>query len=227
MRWFDFAPDVGILKYPFPVFGIDFARNVTVLRLRNQRLLIHSSAPFSAADVERIMQFGKPAWLIDATLLHDSFAKHGRAAFPNIPYLAPPGFSEVSRIDTQPLCPAPPEWSGQIDVLPIEGTRKGEYAFFHRASRTLIVADLTFNFPPDTRGWPRFFVRHIMGLPQLRGVSVFFKMLISDRKAFERSINKLLELDFTRMIVAHRDAVEADPKSILKQSLRDRGFGVG
>ena len=226
MVWRQIGEDLALLQYPFRVFGIDFARNVTLIRLADQRLVIHSTAPFSAADVNRIRQFGQPAWLVDATLMHDSFAKQGRAALPTIPYLAPPGLTEISRVNTQPLSPPPPEWSGQIDVIPIEGTSKREHALFHRASRTLVVADLIFHFSPDMRGWPRFFVRHVMRLPRLSGISVFFKMLISDRKAFERSMAKLLELDFNQMVVAHRDVIRVDAKAVLHQALRERGFAT-
>ncbi len=224
MIWHDITPKLALMRYPFPVFGIDFARNVTLIRLRDGRVVIHSTAPFSAADVEAIRNFGTPSWLVDATLLHDTFAKKGHAAFPDIPYLAPPGFSEITAVNTDPLYPAPAYWADQIDVIPMEGLKKHEHALLHRESRTLIVADLIFNFAADTRGWARFFVRHVMRLPRLRGISVFFKMFIADREAFAKSMAKILELDFDRMIVAHVDPIQKDAKAMLRQALEDRGF---
>ncbi|MEP7014445.1 MAG: hypothetical protein ABI925_03310, partial [Verrucomicrobiota bacterium] len=218
------ATDVALMRYPFRVFGIDFARNVTLIRLRDERVVIHSTAPFAAADVDTIRNFGKPSWIVDATLMHDTFAKEGRKSFPDIPYLAPPGFSEVAGVTTELLFPAPADWAGQIDVVPIKGLRKHEHALFHRQSRTLIVADLIFHFAADTCGWARFFVRHVMRLPRLQGISVFFRMLISNREAFEGSMATLLDLDFDRMIVAHAEPVEKDARALLKQALRDRGF---
>lgn len=224
MVWRQIADDVALLQYPFRVFGIDFARNVTLLRLRDGQVVIHSTAPFTPEDVAAVRKFGDPSWMIDVTLLHDTFAQQGRAALPNVRYLAPAGFSEISGVVTESLFPAPIDWVDQIDVLPIEGTRKHEHAVFHRHSRTLVVADLIFSFGASAGSWERFFVRHVMRLPRLRGVSVFFKMLISDRAAFERSMAHLLELDFTRLIVAHRDMIETDGKAVLNQALRDRGF---
>src|SRR5215212_6600917 len=87
MRWRQISDDVALMQYPFRVLGIDFARNVTLLRLRDGRVVIHSTAPFSPSDVDAIRNFGTPAWLVDATVMHDTFARQGRAAFPDIPYL--------------------------------------------------------------------------------------------------------------------------------------------
>ena len=224
MQWRQISDEVALLQYPFGIFGIDFARNVTLIRIADGRLVIHSTAPFSAEDVAAIRRFGEPGWLVEGTLMHDSFAREGRAAFPQIPYLAPIGFSEVSGVAVEPLSPSPNEWSGQLEVIPIEGTRKQEHAFFHRSSRTLILADLIFSFAGDSGWWARFFVRNVMRLPRLHGISVFFKMLIANQEAFRRSMNKVMELDFTRIIVAHRDPIEKDAKSILRQALIDRGM---
>jgi hypothetical protein len=213
------------MSFPFRVFGIDFKRNVTLLRLRDGRVVIHSTAPFAEEDVAAIRAFGEPAWLVEATLLHDTFAKEGRAALIGLPYLAPSGFGEVSGVATQPLEAPPSDWEGEIEVLKLEGTKKNEHALFHRQSRTLVVADVFFSFPPETRGWARLFARRIMGLPaSLFGVSRFFRFLISDKEAFARSLRKMLEWDFERVVVAHREPLVAAGKPAVQRALRELGI---
>jgi hypothetical protein len=219
-RWRQVADDVVVMSFPLRIFGIDFSRNVTLLRLSDGRVVIHSTAPFSEKDIGAIGTFGKAAWLVEATLLHDSFAKEGRAALPGLPYLAPRGFTEISGVATQPVEAPPREWSGEIDVLRIDGTRKNEHVLFHRRSRTLVVADLFFSFPARTQGWARFFARRIMGLPpSLFGVSRFFRLLISDKQAFERSIRRILEWDFERVVVAHREPLETGAKKAVESAV--------
>ena len=216
------AEDVIVISFPFRVFGIDFKRNVTLLRLSDGRVVIHSTAPFTEKDVAAIREFGEAAWLVDATLMHDTFAKEGRAALVGTPHLAPDGFSDVSGIDTQPLDPPPSKWAGQIDVLKLDGTKKNEHVLFHRRSRTLVVADLFFSFPPETRGWPRFFARHVMGLPPtLFGVSRFFRLLIADKQAAAQSLKRLLEWDFDRVVVAHHAPILTGAKAAVESALRD------
>src|SRR5437879_776115 len=100
-----------------------------------------------------------------------------------------------------------------------------EHALLHRRSGTLVVADLFFSFPRDIRGRARFFVRHIMRLPRLFGVSLFFRVLmIRDRKAFESSMKALLQWNFERIVVAHREAVEKEARATVECALRDHGF---
>ncbi len=228
MRWRQIAEDVAVLSFPLRAGGIDFGRNVTLLRLADGRLLIHSTADFSAEDILSIRRFGEPAWLVDATVMHDTWAKPARAAFPRLPYLAPGGFSKASGVATDSLVPPPSEWSGQIDVLPIAGLRlPNEHAIYHRRSKTLVVADLLFHFPAETRGWPRFFIRQVMRLPRLRGISVFFRLMIRDRGAFERSMEELLQWDFTQIVVGHGEPIQSEAKEVMEEVIRERGFRIG
>ncbi len=159
-QWRQIADDVVLMSFPFRTLGIDFRRNVTLLRLGDGRVVIHSTAPFTGQDIAAIRSFGEPAWLMDATLMHDTFAKEGRAALPDLQYLAPDGFAKASGLPTQSLDLPPADWAGEIDVLKIDGTKKNEHALFHRRSRTLVVADLFFSLPPKTRGWPGFFAAY-------------------------------------------------------------------
>jgi len=223
--WCQIADDVVVMSFPWRVFGIDFRRNVSLLRLEDGRVVIHSTAPFTEEDVATIRAFGEPGWLIDATLMHDTFAKQGRAALAGLPYLAPSGFEEASGVATLPLEPAPLEWAGEIELLKLEGTGKKEYALLHRRSRTLLVADLLFSFPSETRGWARFFARRVMGLPaSLFGVSRFFRMLISDKQAFARSVRQMLDWDFERVIAAHHKPIIENAKPAVERALREAGL---
>lgn len=214
MRWRDLGEDVALLEFPLRGLGIDFGRRVTLLRLQDQRLLIHSSAPFTVDDLAAIRRFGQPAWLVEATTMHDTFADSAQAALPDIPYLTPAR-----------LHPAPPDWSGQIEILRIDGLRKiEEHAFFHRASRTLILADALFHFPPETSGWARFFVQKVMRLPRLLGISLFFRLAIRDKERFARSMRDLLKWDFRQIVVAHGEPITADARAVFVRALRERGF---
>ncbi len=209
-----------LMSFPLRAFGIDFRRNVTLLRLADGRVVVHSTAPFTQQDITAIRRFGEPNWLVDATLLHDTFAKQGRAALPDLPYLAPDGFEKASGLPTLPLSCPPSDWAGQIDVLRIDGSRMNEHVLFHRRSHTLVVADLFFSFPAETSGWASFFVRHVMRLPQFFGISAFYRLFaIHNKDAFTRSMSTLLALDFERLVVAHYDPIEMDAKDSVRKAI--------
>ncbi|MDQ3624064.1 MAG: hypothetical protein M3463_16525 [Verrucomicrobiota bacterium] len=219
------AENLWVLRFPLRLFGTKIGRTVTLIRLRNGELVIHSTAPFTWADVSLIAGLGKPGWLVDATRLHGTFARQGHAAFPTLPYLAPEGFSRIAGVRTGSLGAPPAAWSGELDVLRLEGMPKvQEHVFFHRPSRTLVAADLIFNFGPDTSAWTRTFMRCVAGLKCYPGMSRFFRMTIRDRRAFGQSVRTMMEWDFDRVIVAHGEIIEKDGKRRVAEALAARGF---
>lgn len=218
------AENLWLLEYPLSVLGTRHGRNVTIIRLRDGRLIVHSMAPFPEADLARIRELGDPAWLLEAMLLHDTYAREGRDRFPNVPFLGPEGFGEVVGFPVGSLVPPPPEWDGEVEVIPIQGApRLKEHAMIHRPSRTLIVADLVFNFDPDEQGWDRFFHRYIAGFRQYPGTSRIFRWCVSDHQAFRESMEEILSKDFDRIVVGHGRVIESGGKEKLARAL-ERDF---
>jgi hypothetical protein len=212
------AEDLWVLRYAKKLLGVEIGRVVTLLRLRDGRVVIHSTAPFAPDDVAKIHSLGEPAWLLDVSCFHDSLAEQGRAVFPSLPYLVPEGFANAGQLRAISLDAAPLEWEGELRVRRIDGMPKvQEHVVLHVASRTLIVGDLLFNFPQDSTWWTRLFVQHVMRLRNLSGMSAFFRSMIRDRAAFHRSLNEIFTWDFDRVIVGHGDAIETGGK----QQLRD------
>lgn len=219
------AENLWVLPYSLRLFGGDFKRAVTVVRLRSGELVIHSTGPFTPEDVAGILSLGKPGWLLDAMLQHDTFARQGRQAFPGIPYLAPDGFAEAVGFPTEPLIPAPSTWGEELKVLRLEGNPSmQEHVFFHPLSRTLIVADLLFNFGPDTPGWTSFLLLAAVGARHHPGMSRRFRISIKDKAAFQRSVDMLLGWDFDRIIVGHGEVIETDGKRSLRSALKEGGY---
>jgi len=209
------------------MLGVDLHRNVTVIRLANGDLVIHSTGPFSAEDIATITHLGRPAWLLDTLGRHDTFAKEGRAAFPTATYLAPDGFSETVGFPVGALQPKPDAWGDELDVLEVSGAPTlGEHLVFHRASRTLIVADLIFHFPPPQPLWPEILLQLAIGREHAPGMSRPFKTAILDRPAFEASIAAALRWDFDRIVVGHGEVIETGGKAKLRAALQREGFSL-
>lgn len=219
------AENMWELTYPLSLIGAQLGRRVTILRLQSGKLLIHSTGPFTAADVRAIKTLGAPAWLADVTLNHDTFSDLGRAAFPEIPYGLPDDFIHVDG-ERFSLNHPPAEWRDEIQVIEIAGMpRVREYAFYHRPSRTLIVADLVFNFEQCST-WTRQFFRWAGGIKEYPGMSRLFASLISDKPAFTRSLQQIFQCEFDRLIVAHGAIIQTNAKQRLANALKTRGFDV-
>jgi len=220
------SENIWIQTYPLSVLGTNHGRTVTLIRLQSGRVIVHSMAPFSPADIAHFRSVGEIAWLVEAMLLHDTYAKNGREAFPDLPFLAPEGFGEVVHFPTLSLLPAPAEWGGQVEVIELCGIpRLKEHVFLHKPSRTLIVADLVFNFSEEERGWTRFFHRYLAGFKRYPGTSRVFRFCVSDRAAFQASMESVLAADFDRIIVGHGEVVETNGKALLRRALDDAKIG--
>lgn len=209
------------MGFPLKTLGADLRRNVTIIRLASGKLVVHSTAPFDSEDVRAIRELGEPAWLIDTLLRHDTFAKQGREAFPEIPYLAPLGFTAESGVQTRPILPAPEEWTGELDVLELRGIPKlEEHVVLHKASKTLIVADLLVNFGPNEGLWSEILlnVATVHG-DHDPGVTHVFKKGVVDAELFKDSIKELLSWDFDRIIVGHGEIIPTGGREKLHVAL--------
>ncbi len=219
------AENLWVLVYSLPLLGADLKRVVTVLRLRSGELIIHSTGPFTAEDAAAIKAVGKPGWILDTMLRHDTFAKQGRETFPGIPYLAPAGFSKLVGFPTEALVPAPAEWGDEVEILRLEGVPSmEEHAVFHRPSRTLIVADLFFNFGPQAPVWTRFLMLLAVGKKHDPGMARSMRLTVKDKPALRRSLKAIMAWDFDRVIVGHGEIIESAGKRRAAEALREVGY---
>ena len=220
------APNLWTLRYPLPKLGADLRRIVTVIRLNSGQLVIHSTAPFTPQDISEIAALGSPDWIVDAMLHHDTFTREGREAFPNASYLAPPGFATEEEFPIGDLLPPPHAWGTELQVMEIEGVPTlRECVFLHPASRTLIVADLVFNFGPDEPVWTEIMLKLAVGGEHHPGMSRPFRSAIEDEAAFRNSIKAMFDWDFDRVIVAHGDTIESGGKAKISAMLEAAGLG--
>lgn len=201
--------NVWVMRYPLNVMGTHVGRTVTLLRVGAGDLVVHSTAPFTKADKVEIEKVGKPQWLIEATLLHDTYAKEGQGALPEVPYYPADKLGGLKIPD--------------IEILELRGMpRVREHAMYHVPSRSLIVADLLFNWGPGATGWEGFVRRRFMGIAEWPGMSKFFKFCIKDREAFKESLHTVLAWPFERVIVGHGEIIE--DRKVFEAGVRRAGF---
>ena len=218
------AENLWLLRYPLTLLGADLNRNVTVLRLGSGDLVIHSTGPFTPEDVTAISALGKPRWLLDVMARHDTFAKEGRAAFPEAVYLAPEGFSETVGFPTQPLTHQP-EWGDEVEVLLLAGVPgMKEHVVLHRPSRTLIVADLFFDFGPEAPTWTHALMFLAVGAKHDPGMARSMRLTVKDKPALQASLARMMAWDFDRLIVGHGEEIDTGAKARVAEALKRAGY---
>ena len=195
-----------------------------MLRLASGDLVIHSTGPFTPEDVAVVNALGRPRWLLDTMLRHETFAQRGREAFPDALYLAPEGFSKLAGFPTQPLINQP-EWSGEVEVLRLDGVPgMEEHAVLHRPTRTLIVADLIFNFGASASWWTHLLMYGAVGIKHNPGMARSIRWQARDRAALRASLARMMAWDFDRLIVGHGDPIETGAKVQVAAALGRAGY---
>ncbi len=212
----EIAPNLSIQRHPLSLVGCKMGRVVTLIRLNSGKVLIHSTAQFNDEDISEIRKFGEPAWLLEVTNFHDTFAQEGRVAFSTIPYFTPSGFADADLLKCTSMDSLPEEWVDELEVIKIEGMPKiQEHIVYHRQSKTLIVADLLFNIQPEAGWWTHTFLRATAGIREYPGMSRLYRLFIKDRSAFIKSMQNILALDFENIVMSHGDPILGSAKSIL------------
>ncbi|MEW5743614.1 MAG: hypothetical protein AB1938_32180 [Myxococcota bacterium] len=105
------------------------------------------------------------------------------------------------------------------DVVLLEGApRANELLVIHRPSRTLVAADLIFNLH-DSGGWLGWLYFKASGALGKPAPSVWWRFLVEDRAATKSSLERLLAMDFARVLPSHGLPIEGDAKQVLRTAL--------
>jgi len=198
-------------------FGfIPLRHRMTVIRLRDGRLVLHSPAKLTDGVVQDLNGRGEVAAVIAPSWWHDLWLKQWRNAYPSVPIYAAPALIKPGSIEMIPLDGTTTPWNGELEQTHVRGLGLwlDEYAFFHPASRSLIVADLLLSpsesDPPLTRWFSNIFVGRVPGcvFPRL------YRPAITNREAFRDSVSHISAWDFDRIIPGHGAIVESNGKAV-------------
>ena len=94
-----------------------------------------------------------------------------------------------------------------------------EIVFFHRASRTLILADLIENFDPATLGVVYRLLARLGGVLAPHGQTPLdYRMTFRDRDAARQALERILAWRPERIIFSHGLWVQSDAEAFLRRS---------
>jgi hypothetical protein len=205
--------------------GMELGRCVSILRLAGDELALHSTGPFSAADIEQIHSLGWVKLMLDATTMHDTYSRDAGAAVPNCAYFVPEGFPKKrAGANSRSLADLGAETDGALQTVRLDGLRfLTEYACFHSSSRTLILCDLLFNLV-DAKGYTRWAMKYLLGVKQWPAIDRPMRSAISDKTAFQASLRQVFDWDFDRIIVAHGAGIDTNGKRVLREALQRAGL---
>jgi len=216
---------IWIKKYPVQYAGCDLFARATLIRLANGELLVHSPGPIDGDLVAALEPVGRVAHIVAPGSYHYFHVAAWQEAYPDATTWICPGIERKRpELDFDWLLSdhAPEPWRDQIDQVLVRGTRFiWEVAFFHRASKTLVLTDLVENIGDETEGtnWTlKFWWKAIMHMWNTPKPAPEYQMGYKDKAAAKRSLERILEWDFERVILAHGENLEVDAKQAVREA---------
>jgi hypothetical protein len=208
------ADDLWIVDGPLIRFGFGwlkapFTTRMTILRLADGDLFIHSPTELTDTLRQDVLSLGTPRWLIAPNRLHYSWIGAWKSAFPGAAaYLAPRvvgqanggiGFEHAQLAGSERY-----PWDHGIATLPVSGRYMTEFVFFHHATRTLIVTDLIENFEPSKlHSWALRALTRLGGVQDPNGGMPRDMRLSFSRPNLRAAVETMLAWNPARIILAH------------------------
>jgi hypothetical protein len=200
--------------------GMTLRRTMTVVRLADGALLLHSPIAMDADGMREIEALGRPAWLVVPNAGHRLDAPRYKARYPEIRVIAPPGaragIEEKVPVDLLTTEAALPADTVRFEAL--HGVADTEAAMLVRSAdgTTVVLNDVMFNMDPKA-DWLGWIITSLLGSAPGPRVSRFAKwMFVKDKAALRADFERFAALpDLVRVIVSHEkvargpDAAEA------------------
>jgi len=207
---------VGHIHMPL----IDLQRRMTVVRLRDSRLVIWSAMALDDTQMHRLETFGRPAFMIVPNDHHRLDAKAWKKRYPQLKVVAPEGarekVGEMVPVDTT----APDFGDPDVQFITIPGTREREAALIvsRPSGTTLVLNDLVGNIRGKSGidGW-------LLKLAGFAGDQAQIPKpvklaMVKDSNAVRGQLLQWTQVEsLKRIIVSHGEPIEANPRRKLSE----------
>lgn len=207
---------------PLRFHGIEMGTRMTVCKLSDGALFVHSPVAPDAVLLAALRELGPVEHVVAPNKLHHLSVAEFAAHVPDArTYASPdlPARRPDLRFDVV-LGDAPrPGWSRDLDQCLVSGRFfLDEVVFLHRASGTLILTDLC---EEGNDEWPfaSRLVARLGGIYQRHGPPRDMKWSLGrDKPALRRAVERILSWDFDRMILAHGRLVETGARQLFERA---------
>ncbi|MDH3656217.1 MAG: DUF4336 domain-containing protein [Myxococcales bacterium] len=214
------ANDLWAKAAPQSFFGLHLGTRMTVVRLRDGTLLVHSPIAMTPSLKAEVDAIGPIRHIVAPNVAHHLYAGEWTNAYPGALLHGAVGLAKRRRdlaINLELRGEAHADWGSVLATAFLDGTMLNETVFFHRPSRSLIVADVLENFETSAH-WPTRAYLKLGGIHGKPGLSLPLRMVFRDKKRARRSIDEVLSWDFDRIVLAHGDVIESGGRDILRNA---------
>lgn len=207
---------------PLSVMGAEIGTRMTVVRLSDGGLLVHSPIRWTEGLGARLEALGPVRHVLAPNLDHHLYVADFESRYPQALFYATPGVQKKQRtlpfdevLDGRRTVAS---WSDTVEQAWFRSSSElQELVLFHRASRTLISADLAFNIQTSTGFLSRTLLR-LNDSYETFGPSRVCRAKITERRMARADLDAILAFEPDQMVLAHGDLLMTGATAALKQS---------
>jgi hypothetical protein len=218
------APDLGVIDHPLTVRGLALGTRTTVVRRPDAGgggVVLISPGPLDDDATAAIAALGPVRAIVAPNLMHDLFLPAAMARFPGAPLYAHAALAARHGLTVAGhglTVAGPPRAVADAALVAIDvgGMPKlQETLFVHRPSRTLVATDLVFNLRAPAPWFTRTFMRCNGGFDRF-GPTRICRSLVKDRAAVRTAVERALDENFDRVVVAHGQVLPSGGREALR-----------
>jgi hypothetical protein len=202
---------VGELSMPLT----KFERRMTVVRLRDRRLIIYSAIALDETQMRVLEDFGTVAFMVVPNHLHRNDAAIWKTRYPQMIVVAPRGakkaVEEVVPVDTT----EPDFGDPSVRFIPVAGTQERDCVLECEddSGITLITNDIIGHMPHGSGWFLRFigFAGHKPQVPRVVRLAV-----VKDKRALRSQLEAWATPKLARIVMSHGQTIADDPARALR-----------
>ncbi|WP_297476714.1 DUF4336 domain-containing protein [uncultured Photobacterium sp.] len=201
---------------PYRVAGAPMGHRMTIIRLDNNKLFIHSPIEITATLQQQLSQLGEIAYVVTPNKSHNIYLSDWWLAYPQAYFYAPPGLihkrSDLT-FDGALGNHTPSHWQGQLLQTVIRGSDSmEEIAFCDPQSKTLIVGD-ALAWMVDSHHPLTFALSVINGCYFKPAMPLYWRITFRNHTQLRQSIQEILTWPFERIILSHGRVIDNNAKA--------------
>ena len=219
---FEYQKDrIWIKEYPIHYAGVDFNSRMTVIRLSNGNLFIHSPCEIDYNTKVAIERLGKVQFIVAPGSYHYLYVESAQRAFRNAETFICPGIERKKpemEFDWFLGDRPDPRWSDDFEQVLVRGNKYiWEVAFYHKITKTLILVDLIENITSQTEdvSWTlKLWWKLVFRMWNNPKPAPEYQLGWRDKNAASLTLKRILGWDFERIVIAHGDLIEENAKEV-------------